>query len=437
MANKKSKKNNRKKNIRKNIKKTCRNNYRYKRKLITRNKLVKQKSGRGTRKIQNVLSGGEYSIGILIMVWGGGTVLVILIIYMFLRLIKEIVEASIKADQIMDANLKKNSNYYGTRPLIGLREAKERSEAAKWEEENLVSRITPETMIGHESSLLVPMEEKKVSDEPTLYDYIKKWWEKTATREDDKDDAYIYAYSGRWDPPESEGNGGYHGGEGDDEGGKSLKIKETDILQLHKYLRIRLSTVSSFIKLLYFPTIQKIFLDMALFPFSFKTNKTNKKGTQAAFLNLFKAWNNSSKDDQVQLLKDTLVSAAKNISLYEINDSIVYTTLEESASVLSDIEPEQRLEQLQQTIKVKINSNRINPFTSFTSLKTIGNTFKGFSLKEMLKEIFNSSKKIKTVEVEVKSLKTNSIIKKVQEVVPDGSPDGSPYGSLDGDSRSI
>ena len=53
MANKKSKK---------NIKKTHRNNYRYKRKLITRNTLVKQKSGRGTRKIQNVLSGGGLNL---------------------------------------------------------------------------------------------------------------------------------------------------------------------------------------------------------------------------------------------------------------------------------------------------------------------------------------------------------------------------------------
>ena len=61
MVNQTSKTYIRKKNIRKTkLKKTHRNNYRYKRKLITRNKLVKQKSSRGTRKIQNVLSGGEY-----------------------------------------------------------------------------------------------------------------------------------------------------------------------------------------------------------------------------------------------------------------------------------------------------------------------------------------------------------------------------------------
>jgi len=56
MANKKSKK-----NIRKTkLKKTHINNNRHKRKLITRNNLVKQKSSRGTRKISNVLSGGDY-----------------------------------------------------------------------------------------------------------------------------------------------------------------------------------------------------------------------------------------------------------------------------------------------------------------------------------------------------------------------------------------
>ena len=214
-----------------------------------------------------MLSGGEYSVGILVMFWGGGTIMVIMIIYGILKFINVTLEASIKADKIMEENLLRNPDHYGNRQLIGLKEVKQKIEDGKWESQELIGEQAPWYLPMED---MEDMEEKKVSDELTVFDAIKHWWEKPAkpdTYQEDFDNEMRQLRWGGGDDVELLLNS--------DTGEKNLQIAEEPILQLQKDLKYHIGSVSFIINLLYLPSIQKSFLAMSFFTFSFKT-KTNK-----------------------------------------------------------------------------------------------------------------------------------------------------------------
>lgn len=394
-----SKKKYRKKNKKKikRHKKTHRNNDKNNRKRITK----KIKSIKRTKKIQAVLSGGETSVGILVLFWGGGTVLAILVIFGLLFFVNEIVKAGIEGDKIMISKLRKNPDHYGTDSSkwpIGVREAMAALDRERGEElEKMFEGDSEPTYVNRNSKNEYDKKLDKALKEAALAadDWMKAENNVLSAQQSQQLSANkktAQMLQKRWEQKESVAQALKNTIPRQTVQSGGVLISDADILRLYKELSISLTTVSWMFRLFYLSIIQNKFLDVSLYPFSFKT-KTNKKEVRAAYFNLFKAWN-GSKEAKLKLLKETVVSIIKHVHLDDVGNNELYNTLAESTNMLSHLEPEERQEQLQKTITVKINSKRINPFTLLNP--RIGNPFKNFSLKELLK----SSKTIKTVEVE-------------------------------------